>query len=114
MIGSNPIFSTEQVLDTSKACFSKNSAKSLTRTALSSAVLPYTMPFVNTGKEPKRIPRNSSKFDEIAKNEWCVEFKYFDPDRDKIVRVALSKQLNRIKEYHEKLTAFQELQTSRS
>ncbi len=86
--------------------------QSVTQSRNSSSKIPFTTPFINTGKQPLRIPRGSNKLTELAKNKWYVEFYFHDDDNGKMVRVRLSKQLNRIKEYQEKLDAFTELLTS--
>ena len=110
--GSNPVSPTKQVLDTSKAFFYENSARSLPESALSRPVIPFTNPILNTGKEPSHIPRGSNKYAEIAKNKWNIEFQFYDDNAEKMVRIRLTKQLNRIKEYKDKLEAFLELQAS--
>ncbi len=56
-----------------------------------------------------RIPRGSTKLPEIAKNKWFVEFYFHDYDIGVSRRFRISKKLNRIKEYHQKLEAFSEL-----
>ena len=85
--------------------------QSVTQSRISSAQVRFTTPFINTGKPPVRIPRGSSKLAELAKNKWCVEFYFLDKENNKMVRVRSSKQLNRIKEYREKLDSFSELLT---
>jgi integrase len=112
VIGSNPIFSTTRVLGTSKALFSESVTQSVTQSRNSSSNLPFTTPFINTGKQPPRIPRGSNKLAELAKNRWYIEFYFYYDDTAKMVRVRLSKQLNRIKEYQEKLDAFSDLLTN--
>jgi integrase len=112
VIGSNPIFSTEQALDTSGAVFVKSVTQSVTQSRISSSKIPVTTPFINTGKQPTRIPRGSSKLRELAKNRWYIEFYFPDDKSGKMVRIRLSKQLNRIKDYQEKLDAFSHLLNS--
>jgi integrase len=47
----------------------------------------------------------------LAKNKWYVEFYFYDDYHEKMIRIRLSKQLNRLKEYDRKFQAFRELQT---
>ena len=110
MIGSNPIFSTKLKIGAEKALFGVTVTESVTNSCNSDLKPPYTAPFISTGKEPSKIPRGSTKLEQIAKNKWFVEFNFYDKRQLKMVRIRLSKHLNRIKEYHEKLKAFLELQ----
>ena len=110
--GSNPVSPTNKVLDTSRAFFIESVTESVTENHVSAPYPPYTKPILTTGKEPIRVPRGSSKLDLIAKNKWYIEFNYYDDRINEMVRIRLSKQLNRIKDYHEKLSSFLNLQGS--
>ncbi len=72
----------------------------------------FTVPFIHTGKVPARIPRGSNKLAEIAKNKWYVEFHFHDHRVEAPRRFRLSKNLNRLKDYQQKLDAFTELLSS--
>ena len=69
----------------------------------------FTTPFIHTGKTPLRIPRESTKLSEIAKNKWFVEFHFHDHGIGVSKRFRVSKNLNRLKEYYQKLEAFSDL-----
>jgi integrase len=71
---------------------------------------PFTMPVLRKGKEPTHIPTGGKKINLVAENKWCVEFHFYNQSQDKMVRFRLSNQLNRIKKYKAKLSAFREFQ----
>lgn len=94
----------------------KTQQNSLNRTILDYSILKmdsnYTTPEIAKGKEPKFIPKGSTKEKEIAKNTWCIYFQCFNPTTGKKEVVRKTNGLNRIKDPKEKLAAFEALKTS--
>jgi integrase len=109
VIGSNPIFSTHKASEYSGAFFVESGTKSGTKARIQNLQNSFSTPFIHTGKVPTRIPRGSTKLAELAKNRWYVEFYFHDSASGVSNRFRLSQNLNRLKDYQQKVDAFSKL-----
>jgi len=71
--------------------------------------LPYTIPRLFKGKKIESVPKGSTWAKEEALQSWYVEFFFQNPQTGQMERFRPAKNLNRIKDPHEKLKHFTRL-----
>jgi integrase len=69
----------------------------------------YTSPILYKGKEVKTAPKGSTRAKEQAKQDWYVNYSYFDVGQGTMKRFRITNNGNRIKDPEEKLNHFNEL-----
>ena len=71
--------------------------------------LPYTDPRVVKGKAIYKVPVGSTMEKEVAKQSWYVEFFFHNASDERMERIRVTRNLNRIKDPKQKLRNFNNL-----
>ncbi|WP_316800168.1 site-specific integrase [Pedobacter frigidisoli] len=71
--------------------------------------LPYTLPRIVKGRAIKKVPTGSTIEKEIAKQSWYVEFFFHNAVEERMDRIRVTRNLNRIKDPRQKLRNFNNL-----
>jgi integrase len=121
VIGSTPIFSTTTLKGAESE---QNSLLSPLVSAKTQTQLPidlsntinaigmfknYTEPFLSKGKAVKTAPKGSTKAKEEAKQNWFINFSFFNPVTGKMQRFRKTRDGNRIKDLDKKVAHFNAL-----
>ncbi|MBC6112348.1 site-specific integrase [Pedobacter sp. CCM 8938] len=71
--------------------------------------LPYTIPRLIKGRVITKIPAGTTLEKEIAKQRWYIEFFFHNALKERMERIRVTRNLNRIKDPREKLRNFNHL-----